>query len=221
LSLPQPLDQWLAIQDYRTAFLINCGANTDVRKLLDNLGDSARRFVRLVFIDSHRPIHHSLNNDDDNSCVLLHDPDCGDVPLESIPLSSASVDENTGERSLSAHFKLPLCAQGADVLCIQPTFRRFFCAVPPARRRKLDSGEGMTVSTVTAQEHEPVRYLPSEWFVFADDGDPGVELDEYYQRGSQYGVPASVVLFQLAHTMQLGGPYVLWYVPKRQGCQLV
>lgn len=36
------------------------------------------------------------------------------------------------------------------------------------------------------------------------------ELDEYYSRGSHFGVPASVTLFQLAHTMQLGSPYVLW-----------
>lgn len=36
-------------------------------------------------------------------------------------------------------------------------------------------------------------------------------LHEYYSQGSQYGVPASVVLFQLAHSMQLGCSYLLWY----------
>ena len=84
----------MLLQDFRTAFCINCGANSDVSQLLP--GDEAKQFVRLVFIDSNRPIHHSLNDDGDNNCVLLHDPDCGDVPLQEIPVSDAAVDENTG-----------------------------------------------------------------------------------------------------------------------------
>lgn len=44
----------------------------------------------------------------------------------------------------------------------------------------------------------------------AEDDDRQSELEEYYSRGSHFGVPASVTLFQLAHTMQLGSPYVLW-----------
>lgn len=36
------------------------------------------------------------------------------------------------------------------------------------------------------------------------------ELEDYYSRGSHYGIPASMVLFELAHEMQLGGSYLLW-----------
>lgn len=93
---PSAKSRPVCLQDYRTAFCINCGANDDVGKLLSSLGEEAKQFVRLVFIDSNRPIHHSLNDDNDNSCVLLHDPDCGDVPLDCIPVSDAAVDENTG-----------------------------------------------------------------------------------------------------------------------------
>lgn len=87
------------MQDYRTAFCINCGANEDVRDIMQSLGPTAQQFVRLVFIDSHRPIHHSLHNEDDHSCVLLHDPDCGDSPLESIPSGAASLQPGSGVQS--------------------------------------------------------------------------------------------------------------------------
>jgi hypothetical protein len=99
-SLPPGKDRSVCLQDYRTAFCINCGANTDVSRLKSSLGADAKQFVRLVFIDSNRPIHHSLNDDNDNSLVLLHDPDCGDVPLNCIPVSDAAVDENTGALSM-------------------------------------------------------------------------------------------------------------------------
>ena len=44
----------------------------------------------------------------------------------------------------------------------------------------------------------------------ADNEEREAELHQYYSTGSQYGVPASVILFQLAHSMQLGRSYLLW-----------
>lgn len=79
-------------QDYRTAFCINCGATQSTEELLEPLDTSARECVRLVFVDSHRPVHHSLNNEQDQACVLLHDPDGGDVPVDAIPLADAAFD---------------------------------------------------------------------------------------------------------------------------------
>lgn len=76
------------MQDYRTAFCINCGANEDVHDIMESVGPMAQQFVRFVIVDSHRPIHHSLNDGEDHSCVLLHDPDCGDAPLKSIPAAT-------------------------------------------------------------------------------------------------------------------------------------
>jgi hypothetical protein len=45
------------------------------------------------------------------------------------------------------------------------------------------------------------------------------ELEDYYSRGSHYGIPASMVLFELAHEMQLGGSYLLWCDPQAPQCE--
>lgn len=55
-------------EQYRTIILINCGAMEDIRALLELPPN-----VRVVVIDSHRPIHHSYNTDNTDA-VLLHDP---------------------------------------------------------------------------------------------------------------------------------------------------
>lgn len=91
-----PPAAFILLQDFRTAFCINCGANEDVQGIMESLGPNAQQFVRLVFIDSHRPIHHSLHNEDDHNCVLLHDPDCGDSPLDSIPFAVSTMANGTG-----------------------------------------------------------------------------------------------------------------------------
>jgi hypothetical protein len=54
--------------------------------------------------------------------------------------------------------------------------------------------------------------LSASYQVHAEHEEREAELNEYYSMGSQYGVPASVILFQLAHSMQLGRSYLLWYV---------
>jgi hypothetical protein len=66
----------------RTAILINCGAAEDVRSLL---GLYDRPNVRVVIIDSHRPICHVNNFDEasDSVVVLLDESEGmhkGDVP---------------------------------------------------------------------------------------------------------------------------------------------
>lgn len=67
----------------RTAILINCGAAEDVRALLD-LHD--RPNVRVVILDSHRPICHLNNVDDAADCVAVlldeaEGTDKADIPL--------------------------------------------------------------------------------------------------------------------------------------------
>lgn len=39
------------------------------------------------------------------------------------------------------------------------------------------------------------------------------ELEEYYARGSHYGIPASVILFRLAHQLQHNAGHLLWCGP--------
>ena len=55
-------------QDVRTAILINCGAAEDVRSLLGLLD---RPNVRVVIVDSHRPICHLNNVDSPEDCVAV------------------------------------------------------------------------------------------------------------------------------------------------------
>ena len=54
---------------------------------------SAKENVRLVVCDSHRPIHHSYNDESDQNHVLFHNPDGGDVPMEAIPLADSAAGE--------------------------------------------------------------------------------------------------------------------------------
>lgn len=82
----------------RTAILINCGAAEDVRGLL-NLYD--RPNVRVVIVDSHRPICHMNNYDDptDNVIVLLDESEgCikEDIPPATLG-SEGESDDGEGE----------------------------------------------------------------------------------------------------------------------------
>ena len=38
------------------------------------------------------------------------------------------------------------------------------------------------------------------------------ERKEYYSRGSHYGLPASMVLYRLAHMLNIDSPFLLWCV---------
>ena len=83
----------LAMQDYRTAFFINCGAMTDVAELGISMDAAVRGNIRFVIIDSHRPIHHCFNDDNDQDNILLHAPDWGDVPLDAVPAADSTAQD--------------------------------------------------------------------------------------------------------------------------------
>ena len=93
----------VGMQDYRTAFCINCGGATDTSELTDGLTASAKENIRIVVLDSHRPIHHSFNNEDDQNFVLLHNPQAGDVALDNIPLADAALSERGAAGQATAH----------------------------------------------------------------------------------------------------------------------
>jgi hypothetical protein len=133
----------LALQDYRTAFCINCGGTVDVGELTGCLPPSARNNVRLVFIDSHRPIHHSFNDERDQNCVLLHDPDSGDVPVDSIPVGDSALDagpprrrrrldENGSQGNGARHASSRRAphSMGAASQCSSPSVRRCITSGP-------------------------------------------------------------------------------------------
>lgn len=79
----------------RTAILINCGAAEDVRELLHL---ESRTNVRVIIVDSHRPICHlnNLDSEEDNVIVFL-DEDEGaskaDIPPWEDAEASSSDDE--------------------------------------------------------------------------------------------------------------------------------
>jgi cell division control protein 45 len=68
----------LHFQDLRTVVMINCGGTEDVRELC-----SLHEHVRVVIIDSHRPIWHGYRHTGDEMLVLLDADD--PVKLEDIP----------------------------------------------------------------------------------------------------------------------------------------
>ncbi|PSC71473.1 cell division control 45-like protein [Micractinium conductrix] len=81
----------------RTAILINCGAAEDVRQLLHL---EQRSNVRVIIIDSHRPICHlnNLDSEEDNIIVFLDEMEGtakDDIPpWDDAEVSSGSDDEN-------------------------------------------------------------------------------------------------------------------------------
>jgi len=64
-----------SLQELKTIFLINCGATEDVRLKCDLANEN----IRIVIIDSHRPIWHGHKEDSDvggrNTLVFLDEDD--------------------------------------------------------------------------------------------------------------------------------------------------
>lgn len=56
------------LQAMRTAILLNCGAAEDVRQLLEL---DQRPNVRVIIVDSHRPVCHTANLDDPADAVHI------------------------------------------------------------------------------------------------------------------------------------------------------
>ena len=82
-------------------FCINCGGTACVTELLAPLSDSVRECLRLVIIDSHRPIHHSLNDPDNSRTVILHDPEF-DIDPEDIPVAEAVIEAEEGDEGATS-----------------------------------------------------------------------------------------------------------------------
>ncbi|KAL3155459.1 hypothetical protein ABBQ38_011015 [Trebouxia sp. C0009 RCD-2024] len=80
------------LQELQTLILINCGATEDVAKLLDITSN-----IRVIVIDSHRPFHHNLNDENTNFMAFCNPADgtCDDVP--EADMSSDSEEEEEQE----------------------------------------------------------------------------------------------------------------------------
>lgn len=71
------------------------------------------------------------------------------------------------------------------------------------RRSNRQAGTGRTC-TIQSQ-HRAKRAHAGE-----QDTERATSLHAYYAEGSRYGLPASVVLFELAYQLHLGNNYLLW-----------
>jgi cell division control protein 45 len=66
------------IQELKTVFMINCGATEDIRSVCKFSPN-----VRVIIIDSHRPIWHGYNTEDQEVVVVVDDDDpvaIGEIP---------------------------------------------------------------------------------------------------------------------------------------------
>jgi hypothetical protein len=141
-----------APQEPRTCIFLNCGATLNIRDLVD-LGDS----IRAVVIDSHRPIHHSYNDDEDKmACAVIAKDDY--VSKGEIPGSDRQF-EHLGERRQQRQRPLGLAlaaAQGPGPPC------RGDCHGVAARRglRLLPAGEAAAAPGNAAQAQAPRATRP-------------------------------------------------------------
>lgn len=83
----------------RTAILINCGAAEDVRALL---GLHDRPNVRVVILDSHRPICHLNNVDDVADCVAVLLDEAEGTDKADIPCADDDGDDGAADQGALA-----------------------------------------------------------------------------------------------------------------------
>lgn len=85
-------------QELRTVFMINCGGTEDVRASC-NIDDT----VRVIVMDSHRPIWHGYNDATDQNSVVVVDED-DPVPPEDVPTWNETFEaaQQQGERIKSS-----------------------------------------------------------------------------------------------------------------------
>lgn len=165
-------------QALRTAILVNCGAAEDVRELL-HLGQ--RMNVRVVIIDSHRPICHLNNLDsEEDSIIVFLDESEGTLKAD-IPswqdVEEGSSDDEDGEND------------------------------PPAKQRRLGSpsssgsprgGGGGATRPSPRQERRKERAQRE------------ADRESYYATGVSYGKPAACLMYDLAYHMGQDNANMLW-----------
>ena len=164
-------------EELRTIFLINCGATENARDLC-GLNEN----VRLVVIDSHRPIWHGYHNDLDNGTLVLLDKD-DPVPRRLIPDYSP----------LDEHLRM-----GEDVYLRQ------------VRGDHDDEGdddeeeEGSQPSTSQGGGEGRGRASKRRKTSLSDEEKKrrGLLLD-YYSEQSGYGKPSALLLYDLASQLNL------------------
>ena len=163
-------------EELRTIFLINCGATENVRDLC-GLNDN----VRLVIIDSHRPIWHGYHNDLDNATLVLLDRD-DPVPKRLIPDYSP----------LDEHLRM-----GEDVYLRQLRGNH--------EDEDEDEDEGSQPST-SQGEGLPRGERPSKrrkTSLSDEEKKRRGQLLDYYSEQSGYGKPSALLLYDLASQLNL------------------
>lgn len=80
------------LQDFRTVFLLNCGASIFAPELVP----SSCVNVRFVVVDSHRPVHPNYNDPEDLSALFMLSSDDplteGEIPPANTTLDSMTLE---------------------------------------------------------------------------------------------------------------------------------
>lgn len=103
------------LQDLKTVVLINCGATEDVRELCE-----LPEAVRVIIIDSHRPIWHGHNDDLDMNTLVLVDGD-DPVPKSKVPTYDAEWEEAAQGALMHVCMFLSAAMYGLMLTCIMNT----------------------------------------------------------------------------------------------------
>ncbi|GAB4814948.1 hypothetical protein N2152v2_001994 [Parachlorella kessleri] len=162
----------------RTAVLINCGAAEDVRQLLEL---DQRPNVRVVIVDSHRPICHTANLEAPADCVhVLLDEGEGSAKGDIPPYLGSGDWDGGGDSDLEND-------EGN---------------LHPSRRRRTgsptSSGEGRSRHSDERAAQRKERERQEEL------------RKQYYSKGCWFGKPAACVIYDLAYYLQMNNSFMLW-----------
>ncbi|KAK9862005.1 hypothetical protein WJX84_004878 [Apatococcus fuscideae] len=171
--------------NFRTIFFINCGAQED---LLNLFTPSQLELLKVVVIDSHRPIHY--NNFWHRNIWIFHDPVDGEVSPEDMPkpdgLSDCEDEDEVGR---------PPPAEGLHGDDGEDSDDDSFKEnVRPLQRQRL------------SEEDESSR-LPERQAARAAIRR---KRKEYLGQGQTFSKPAACLLFDLAYQLQQDDPFLLW-----------
>ncbi|KAI3436794.1 hypothetical protein D9Q98_006205 [Chlorella vulgaris] len=162
----------------RTAILINCGAAEDIRAQLQL---DQRPNVRVVIIDSHRPICHlnNLDSEEDNVIVFLDEAEGthkSDIPPFHFQDASGSDSDDEND--------------------------------PPAKQRRLgspsSSGDGGGGGAREGSRSSPRQQRRKE------REQREAFREQYYAQGVSYGKPAACLMFDLAYFVSQDTAHMLW-----------
>ncbi|KXZ52102.1 hypothetical protein GPECTOR_10g1125 [Gonium pectorale] len=183
-------------EEVKTVLLINCGATEDVRALC-NLPNN----VRIVILDSHRPVWHGHNNEQDMDTLVIVAAD-DPVPKASVP----EYDPNEGAEVESDEEDSGSEASEDDDGSeddAEPQLSGEDGSRGRKRRRERD-GE------VSPPKRGPAASAEDAAARRKKRADRAKLVDEYYSDRNGYGKPTSLLLYHLCSQLRHDDNFHIW-----------